>query len=60
MQELITYWLGELPQTVEVSIDAAYTAPLDLQGRTRGTNDEGIVDYLDANGVSLMRHTIPG
>lgn len=60
MQEMITYWLGELPNTATVSIASWYTAPLDLQGRARATNEDGIVEYLDADGNELLRHTIPG
>jgi hypothetical protein len=60
MQETIDYWLGVYPQTVTVSIAAWYTAPVDLRGRARASNDENIVEYIDADGNELLRHTIPG
>ena len=61
MQQLLDAYLDALPTCVTVLFPPGYDwTALDLHGRAAGTVDEPIVEYLDANGTELLRHTIPG
>lgn len=59
MQELITAYLATLPTCTVVCFPADYDASgLDLKGRAAGVVDYEIVEYRDAQGTVLLRHTL--
>lgn len=59
MQQLIDAYLDTLPTCTVVCFPADYDASaLDLHGRTAGVVDYEIVEYRDAQGVVLLRHTL--
>lgn len=59
MQELITAYLVSLPTCTVVCFPVGYDASgLDLSGRAAGVVDYEIVEYRDAAGAVLLRHTL--
>lgn len=59
MQQLIDAYLADLPTCAVVCFPADYDASaLDLHGRTAGVVDYEIVEYRDAQGAVLLRHTL--
>jgi hypothetical protein len=59
VQQLIDAYLDTLPTCTVVCFPANYDASsLDLHGRTAGVVDYEIVEYRDAQGAVLLRHTL--
>jgi hypothetical protein len=59
VQALIDAYLDTLPTCTVVCFPADFDASaLDLHGRTAGVVDYEIVEYRDAAGVVLLRHTL--
>ena len=59
MQALIDAYLDTLPTCAVVCFPADYDpSGLDLHGRTAGVVDYEIVEYRDAKGAVLLRHTL--
>ena len=61
MQELINACLADLPTCTVIAFPLDYDpSHLDLQGREADVTEFEVVEYRDAAGVILMRHTMPG
>ena len=59
MQQLIDAYLADLPTCTVVCFPADYDpSSLDLHGRIAGVVDYEIVEYRDAAGAVLLRHTL--
>lgn len=61
MQQLIDAYLADLPTCTVIAFPLDYDpSHLDLHGREADVTEFEVVEYRDASGDILLRHTMPG